>query len=146
MWLFWGLVSALPIFPRSKALKQFNKNRKTLGRWKWVCYSGFCRREVDKIDGSGPKASPSLSLSLRPHVKGTAMCQTLGRWSRVSYRSGSQHAQSGGEDRPINVQIMIYWAMGLRNHIQNVLNAQRMDRMRELTVRGVPFGRILKSK
>ena len=33
--------------------------------------------------------------------------------------------------------------MGLRNHIQNVLNAQRMDRMRELTVRGVPFGRIL---
>lgn len=27
----------------------------------------------------------SLSLSLLPHVKGTAMCQTPGRWSRASY-------------------------------------------------------------
>lgn len=66
MWLFWDLVSAFPIFPRSKALKQFSKNRKTLGRWRQACYSGFCRREVDKIDGSGPKVSPSLFISFPP--------------------------------------------------------------------------------
>lgn len=50
----------------------------------------------------------SLSLSLLPHVKGTAMCQTPGRWSRASYHSGPRRAQPGGEDRPINIQIRIY--------------------------------------
>lgn len=66
MWLFWDLVSALPIFPRSKTLEQFNENRKMLGRWRWACYSGFCRREVDKIDRSGPKVSSSLFISFPP--------------------------------------------------------------------------------
>ena len=147
MWLFWDLVSALPIFPRSKALKHLTKTERCLEDGDGHATLASAEERWIKLTEVVPKLLHlSLSLSLHPQVKGTAMCQTLGRWSRVSYRSGPRCAQSGREDRRINVQIIIYWAMGLRNHVQNVLNAQRMDRMRELTVRGSAFGRILKSK
>ena len=138
MWLFWDLVSALPIFPRSKALKQFNINIKTLGRWRWgTATPASIEERPIKLTQMVPKLLHlSLPLSLLPYLKGTATCQIPGRWSWISCCSQPQHAQSDGEHRPINKQITIYWATGGSNHVQNVLKAQRMDRMTELTVYG----------
>lgn len=63
----------------------------------------FCRREVEEIDGSGPRVSPSLFISfLLPHGKGTAMCQTPG--DGVEQPSSVLDVLSHGEDRPINIQ------------------------------------------
>lgn len=136
MWLFWDLVSALPVFPRSKALKQFNI--KTLGRWRWgTTTPASIEERLIKLTQMVPKLLHLfLPLSLLPYLKGTATCQIPRRWSRISCRSRPQHAQSDGEHRPINKQITIYRATSGRNHAQNVLKAQRMDRMTELTVHG----------
>lgn len=135
MWLFWDLVSALPIFPRFKEHMKCKVNIKILGRWKWMLLPLFPKEKTCWWNRCKRPQRFSISPSLLPYLKGTGMCQTLGRWSWVSCHSCSRHAQSGRRQtcKQTNDNDL---SDRQRKHAQNVLKVQTTGRMAKLTIPG----------